>query len=101
MSATPGPWKVVDDVSEGVWIATNDDKAHPICDIVGRVFDKEAMTTQITAEDMANARLIAAAPDLLEALKQLLEDTRHMRQEYSDADEAAELARVAIEKAGE
>lgn len=72
MAHTPGPWKLVDDVTEGVWIAPTDDNENVICDMVGRLSDPEA-GTQITDEDMENARLIAAAPDLLGASKAALE----------------------------
>ena len=60
---TPGPW-VVD----------------PCWDILGNTDDGNGMVCQITtdavprAEAEANARLIAAAPDLLEALRAIIED---------------------------
>lgn len=60
---TPGPW-VVD----------------PCWDILGNTDDGNGMVCQITtdavprAEAEANARLIAAAPGLLEALRAIIED---------------------------
>jgi hypothetical protein len=73
---TPGPWEVEDDTDEV---------------IVSR--DPEANGFQIVAktygpDDAANARLIAAAPDLLAALK-------HVRDIYADI----EIVRDAIAKA--
>jgi hypothetical protein len=68
---TPGPWRVVDDGSrcDGVWVSPPDGAKPVICDLIGRVFDREAGCSQITPEDEANARLIAAAPEMYEALK--------------------------------
>jgi hypothetical protein len=64
---TPGPWQVVDtyeDYNEdsGIIIWDGDEQASgPICDM-GEMGDMNY------AEALANAHLIAAAPDLLEAL---------------------------------
>ena len=56
---TPGPWK--------------EDKYGCVIDAGGRVVCNEFCTTSIPlAESLANARLIAAAPELLEALENLL-----------------------------
>ena len=59
---TPGPWKVYDDGD--MWIAPSDGDAPIVCDICphGEEF-------VYSLEDDANAHLIAAAPELLEALK--------------------------------
>ena len=69
-----GPWAVFD--ANGNWAAVTTKKQWP-------------------AEDLANARLIAAAPDLLEALIAL---TSPICSEVEDA-EAHALARAAIAKA--
>ena len=57
---TPGPWVVKDSTQ------VTSDGRH-IADCAGR-----ETTTAIGLEDSANARLIAAAPDLLAALEKLL-----------------------------
>lgn len=59
---TPGPWEAV--IGDDVWI-TGPDRDQPwVCDIVPRDHNKPP-----NEEDLANARLIGAAPDLLAALK--------------------------------
>ena len=92
---TPGPWSM--EYDDGVWISGPDKNANVLCDIIGRIDDREA-GTQITDEDLANARLIAAAPDLLEALRDLfqaeIEQADHILLEL-----AIEKARTAITKA--
>lgn len=70
---TQGPWKYDGDGfdsvaaqdfgTEGYTVMTDD--CTPICEVDGVVDDEEAE---------ANARLISAAPDLLEALKELTEE---------------------------
>jgi hypothetical protein len=47
----------------------------------------------------ANANLIAAAPDLYLAVKELIESSVFMREEYSDMNEAVSLAEKALAKA--
>lgn len=52
-------------------------------------------------EHAANARLIAAAPELVEALKEILEGAVvHNRQEQRITNYAVNLARAALKKAG-
>jgi len=63
MEPDAGPWIVQEQASDdyepgGLYIEANE-AGRDICDI----------KAEITAEEYANARLIAAAPDLLEALK--------------------------------
>lgn len=59
---TPGPWHV-GGTSDDVWVQTADPDANVICDIIRR------SPEQLTEEDVANANVLAAAPDLLAALK--------------------------------
>jgi len=77
---TPGPW-----IEVGRYIET---EGHIIC---------EMFSAGSREERDANQRLIAAAPDLLEALKDVMERLvdRH------EADESAVKARAAIAKAEE
>ena len=58
MTHSPAPWNVFQDVSLRHTIGT---ATHRICDMWG------SSPAFFTDEDEANARLIAAAPDLLEA----------------------------------
>lgn len=51
-------------------------------------------------EDKANARLIAAAPDLLEALQEVSETFNESWREGSTQRRLGDLARAAIAKAG-
>lgn len=80
---TPGPW-VID----------------PCWDILGNTDDGNGMVCQITtdavprAEAEANARLIAAAPDMLEALKQAEQQI-----DYGQIDAAHRIIIAAIDKA--
>jgi hypothetical protein len=103
MSHTPGPWKAVDDVDEGVWVSPQNTNNNIICDIVGRIWDPEAKATQITDEDIENARLIAAAPDMLEALEKVIDLAKANRDDDGIFDEQDEeyfkIATAAIAKA--
>lgn len=56
---TPGPWKMVEDVNGFLWVEAKG----PI--ILAKI---HSMASEV--KDKANARLIASAPDLLEALKE-------------------------------
>lgn len=63
---TPGPWAFVAGVDGDLWVEGPDPAANVICDIVGREGEGTG------AEDEANARLIAAAPELLAACQAAL-----------------------------
>jgi hypothetical protein len=60
---TPGQWHAV-----GTWVEIEDDRVPDICSCDPRTIDQEGRSD---AEMAANARLIAAAPDLLKALQEL------------------------------
>lgn len=70
---TPGPWREYDD-GDTLWVEATPHRSAVICDVVGNLWDNKEQVAQITPEDIANARLIAAAPDLLRLLKLALED---------------------------
>lgn len=109
MKHTPGPWKACHDGKckcKQVWSETAD---HPVaiveCGKVGddypEVENGKAVMKQITYWEIgeevaeANAHLIAAAPDMLEALENLI------KANWPDAiDEAFKQAKSAIRKAG-
>jgi hypothetical protein len=67
---TPGPWLVRDDVQ---WPAEVKDK------IVGPKYGEQvALVYRDSDQDLANAHLIAAAPDMLEALQEFVDTTDHI-----------------------
>ena len=61
---TPGPWYVVGEDCEGRQIIASGNPEDNRATVIAQTF--------ICDEEQANARLIAAAPDLLEALEQAL-----------------------------
>lgn len=77
----------------GGWIQSEKGK---ICDVAGLDVGREAA--------FANANLIAAAPDLLEALQDMLSGWKHIRAMHGDLygigwDRAQDKAQAAISKA--
>ncbi len=64
---TPGPWVYESNESDGFYNTVSVDDHHPGRIIVAEVQDQQAKTE-------ANGRLIAAAPELLEACKLALEE---------------------------
>lgn len=83
MSYTKGPWVVKEQIL-GTFICDNRNYT-----IAGPVSNNPNCE--------ANARLIAAAPELLEAANDYLEATRYLEEPYDS--EAAEILRAAIAKA--
>jgi|SRR5665213_2766046 len=59
---TPGPWRVDGQFDAAIAIITDDADEFPICEL-------EPLCEDWTQEEIATAHLIAAAPDLLGALK--------------------------------
>ena len=90
---TPGPWDAIWWDTDGLYVGKEDTSA-PV-DVVARV----------ESNNEADARLIAAAPDLLEALEGLFRECVMIHRFGGDADntraarEAEEAARAAIRKA--
>ena len=85
---TPGPW---------VWDSTvwDYDPKQDAPWLVTEVSGERVLHGEIQCSSEANARLIAAAPDLLAALQRLMGETTTMQ----DAMDAANQARAAIAKA--
>jgi len=65
---TPGPWKVVEHTPESASVRIDED-----CLISGAYLGGESDTLTV-----ANARLIAAAPELLESAKDALESLKRL-----------------------
>lgn len=74
-SHTPGPWTVLDGGERGFDIAHDDGR--------GRVV---ANTDNVDMTDECNARLIAAAPDLLDALQEAIIQLRTFFPTYESID---------------
>ena len=111
---TPGPWQVCNgsDVftplgarnAAGVQAAHNDGWHIADCDM-GETETGEGHATLSYAERRANARLIAAAPALLEACQNMIgafdNAARRLKFPSEFCDEAIESARAAIRQATE
>jgi hypothetical protein len=85
---TPGPWVAYDDSNDG---KTNRIEIAALGKTVARIYHS------VPEENLPNARLIAAAPDLLEALKEMLDSHEDACTGYGEG--AADKARSAIAKA--
>lgn len=87
---TPGAWEVISG-HNFITIVAADNKPPVVCRI-----KNEVTPQKLTGEDHANARLIAAAPDLLEALEKL---ARLGNGDQYGNSEGNMIARAAIAKA--
>lgn len=76
---TPGPWEL-EALDEDAWVTGPDRGAPVICDLVPRRIGV------LTDEDMANGDLIAAAPDLLEALEMCAQYFGDINWQWDDGD---------------
>jgi len=72
MKHTPGPWEIVQS-DHGIVVCTESSKTRYGASRYAAIGGFERSDPQQLAEALANARLIAAAPDLLEALQILFE----------------------------
>ena len=89
---TPGPWLIEAQNSHTGAIAT----VHNTTDVWVEIWSENWIVTGMGPEEQsANARLIAAAPDLLEALQRAVD----LLARYPKHDEAWRQARAAIAKA--
>lgn len=96
---TEGPWAVLDEEADKSYIRIRGTRLGGRYKVANVLAGNDAAADWVRDESRANARLIAAAPDLLEALKAcaavVAGDTMH-KQGLIDA---LELARAAILKA--
>lgn len=72
MKHTPGPWRV----KEGTYFRNPDEGNNELVSYLwvgaGRIGDEMPVLSKHLVENEANSRLIAAAPDLLQTLKDLI-----------------------------
>ena len=89
---TPGPWKAKK------WVGTDpyDDPDRPFVEVGNVHWSPKNWKPAAAIKQTANARLIAAAPELLEALENLL---KVHEGEGGTQHNAADIARAAISKA--
>ncbi len=84
MTHTPGPWKVFVNDSGGEWtgwpMSINAPSVHEDCVVVrtGGQYPYAWDYRVSQAEAVANAHLIAAAPDMLEALEEVVAITENL-----------------------
>ena len=89
---TPGPWRVNKKVNTSVEQATAPQGMVLICQC------EDPDGARLNKEDAANARLIAAAPDLLDALQSISETLHQMRRDNTISGMLM-VAELAINKA--
>lgn len=101
MKHTPGKWVVEKSSAEirrPFWITGNDDDGCMICSVVSNIYDERIEIE----EAMANARLIAAAPELLEACYAVIDDWHSKSSNFNKKEpKHLDLCRRAIKKATE
>lgn len=109
MAHTPGPWVVKNLEPSTIghdWVDGPDRRGIAVCgDVVGNGPHGYCQSVD-TDEIAANALLIAAAPDLLDALEDMAAGWRYIRKHYGDLpgvgwDRAQFAAEAAIAKATE
>jgi hypothetical protein len=87
MAITPGPWLIADEKADVAIVAFDQAAQH----------ERVIAYCAIDGDTTANARLIAAAPELLEALKDMAADFRALDLPYGNR--AYQQAIAAINKA--
>ena len=94
---TPGPWSQVPQSDGSTLIARRYETGNQMKPMGLRIVGFTMARKDSLQEDEANARLIAAAPELLEALKDMLDGHEDACTGYGEG--AADKARAAIAKA--
>lgn len=100
MKHTQGEWKIARNMNGALCIYTGEDE------YLMETLISKVMGTNIPDQFKANAKLIAAAPDLLEAAKNILHDAinhqhRNNSNDFPKRKEAIEALEAAIKKATE
>lgn len=94
---TPGPWGI-EQTDTANWIGPMRPDGVKIAEIVADT-DRDGLTDEAMERNDANARLIAAAPELLEALEVLFDEWMHFGRPSTETMEKAESA-IAKAKGG-
>lgn len=102
MEFTPGPWHVFDENDPFPGIEASNPRQSIV--IWGTGSAECGVSGRTRKEQLANARLIAAAPDLLDALREIANgqgafSTDPLTHASNTIDDMKELARAAIAKA--
>jgi hypothetical protein len=100
MKHTPGPW--VADLETYPVMVRSQTETWPLVDELGNEEERAGVFVANTGDNAANARLIAAAPDLLEALQsaERAMSNKHFAAEVLAHDSVVrEMIRAAITKA--
>jgi len=100
---TPGPWAIMDEADPDLTVMGQATDCEMICHIPDVDFDSDAGTPHPV--NVANARLIAAAPDLVEALVWCVEIIQGHADEHDltrghPYGPVLDAAKVALTKAG-
>lgn len=96
MKHTPGPWEIVED-NGWLTIRPHNDKTGLVAGNIGGTY---AIGLQGHEENKANARLLASAPELLEALQTIADIKRSDGlYDHYDAKGAIKIAEQAIAEA--
>lgn len=96
---TPGPWKaVISENNAGGWVPMRQYITIETESEIIAAYDTFSCEYPDDDENAANARVMAAAPDLLEALKRCVGSLRSVSP-GGDGDHDVEFARAAIAKA--
>jgi len=96
---TPGPWKIGSEQTDGLGRYAQVQSSEEFGDIVARVCVAHNANHTLNRSGRANARLIAAAPELLEALELILPYLTDGEDAGDEATALAPIVRAAIAKA--
>lgn len=97
---TPGPWGFGNTASYERLILGEGGGGRYVCHVTIEQIGGGFIAQSMEAEREANARLLAAAPDLVEAAIFALKFIDQMNEEWSVGDEEAAALRAALAKAG-